>query len=302
MGQAEVAAEPALHRRQRLQPVAGRRARRRRSSIWTATSRRRARSSQRRRRCSPLISDFLRWEPIPPKNAKKLAEVSARLCRLLRDEVTEQLALGSPAPDRPREGLAQAAFPGGERRAVRRRLRAGRHLRPADGPGARHPAVEGHRPGGAGTPQDQLADRHGAPAADRRRRQPGGAEDLARHADARSRRRGLAHDQQGQAGRLALLLRGLSGGLRQRAAEAHRLLLHAAGGRGAMVRLVDEALRGPLFERPAGLASPDVTRRRSGGRHRHVPARRAPPHRGDRRGRPGRGRRARRDRRPRRSG
>ena len=45
----------------------------------------------------PLVSDFLRWTPIPPKNAKKLAEISARLCRLLRDEVIEQMALGSPA-------------------------------------------------------------------------------------------------------------------------------------------------------------------------------------------------------------
>lgn len=44
----------------------------------------------------PLISDFLRWAPIPPKTAKKLAEVSARLCRLLRDEVLEQMALGNP--------------------------------------------------------------------------------------------------------------------------------------------------------------------------------------------------------------
>ena len=34
---------------------------------------------------------------IRPANAKELAEVSARLCRLLRDEVIEQLALGSPA-------------------------------------------------------------------------------------------------------------------------------------------------------------------------------------------------------------
>lgn len=39
----------------------------------------------------PLISDFLRWTPIAPKTAKQLAEVSARLCRLLRDEVVEQL-------------------------------------------------------------------------------------------------------------------------------------------------------------------------------------------------------------------
>jgi hypothetical protein len=29
----------------------------------------------------PLISDFLQWTPFPPKSAKKLAEVSARLCR-----------------------------------------------------------------------------------------------------------------------------------------------------------------------------------------------------------------------------
>jgi hypothetical protein len=45
----------------------------------------------------PLISAFLRWAPIPPKTAKQLAQVSARLCRLLRDEVIEQMALGSPA-------------------------------------------------------------------------------------------------------------------------------------------------------------------------------------------------------------
>lgn len=43
-----------------------------------------------------LFSDFLGWNPIPPHTAKQLAEVSARLCRLLRDEVTEQLAVGSP--------------------------------------------------------------------------------------------------------------------------------------------------------------------------------------------------------------
>ena len=44
----------------------------------------------------PLISDFLRWTPIPAQTAKKLAEISARLCRLLRDEVIEQMALGNP--------------------------------------------------------------------------------------------------------------------------------------------------------------------------------------------------------------
>jgi hypothetical protein len=44
----------------------------------------------------PLVSDFLRWAPIPPRTAKQLAHVSARLCRLLRDEVVEQMARGSP--------------------------------------------------------------------------------------------------------------------------------------------------------------------------------------------------------------
>ncbi len=43
------------------------------------------------------FDNFLRWEPIPPKSAAELAKVSARLCRLLRDEVTEQLAEKDPA-------------------------------------------------------------------------------------------------------------------------------------------------------------------------------------------------------------
>jgi hypothetical protein len=51
----------------------------------------------------PLITNFLQWSPIPPKSAKQLAQVSARLCRLLRDEVIEQMARGSPALT----GLAQ---------------------------------------------------------------------------------------------------------------------------------------------------------------------------------------------------
>jgi len=43
------------------------------------------------------FDNFLRWEPIPPRSAAELAKVSARLCRLLRDEVTEQLDQNSPA-------------------------------------------------------------------------------------------------------------------------------------------------------------------------------------------------------------
>lgn len=42
-----------------------------------------------------LVADFLSWQPISPRNPKRLAEVSARLCRLLREEVTEQLCKGN---------------------------------------------------------------------------------------------------------------------------------------------------------------------------------------------------------------
>lgn len=41
------------------------------------------------------FSDFFLWDPQPPKTALALAEMTARLCRLLREEVTEQLGEGS---------------------------------------------------------------------------------------------------------------------------------------------------------------------------------------------------------------
>jgi hypothetical protein len=44
---------------------------------------------------SALLTDFLTWQPEAPANAKRLAEVSARLCRLLREEVIEQMKLGN---------------------------------------------------------------------------------------------------------------------------------------------------------------------------------------------------------------
>jgi len=44
-----------------------------------------------------LFENFLRWDPIPPRSAQELAHISARLCRLLRDEVAEHLELKSEA-------------------------------------------------------------------------------------------------------------------------------------------------------------------------------------------------------------
>lgn len=42
-----------------------------------------------------LFVAFLSWQPLAPKTVKELARTSARLCRLLRAEVTEELAVGS---------------------------------------------------------------------------------------------------------------------------------------------------------------------------------------------------------------
>ena len=39
----------------------------------------------------PLIFDFLSWAPVAPRSVKQLAGTAARLCRLLRDEVSEEL-------------------------------------------------------------------------------------------------------------------------------------------------------------------------------------------------------------------
>jgi hypothetical protein len=44
-----------------------------------------------------LFEGFLRWKPVPPRSVRELAHTTARLCRLLRDEVTEQLGLKSQA-------------------------------------------------------------------------------------------------------------------------------------------------------------------------------------------------------------
>ena len=41
-----------------------------------------------------LFNDFFTWSPIPPTSPRQLAQSTAKLCRLLRDEVAEQLERG----------------------------------------------------------------------------------------------------------------------------------------------------------------------------------------------------------------
>jgi hypothetical protein len=50
-----------------------------------------------------LFANFFQWQPQAPKSARQLAEMTARLCRLLREEVTEHLGRGS----KPLTSLAQ---------------------------------------------------------------------------------------------------------------------------------------------------------------------------------------------------
>lgn len=58
-----------------------------------------------------LAEDFLRWQPVAPRTAKQLAELTARLCRLLRDEVIEQMEHGSPALTSLAEDWRRLLFP-----------------------------------------------------------------------------------------------------------------------------------------------------------------------------------------------
>jgi hypothetical protein len=58
-----------------------------------------------------MFENFLRWNPIPPKNARELAETTARLCRLLRDEVTEQLTMKSEVLTSLAKDWRQLLFP-----------------------------------------------------------------------------------------------------------------------------------------------------------------------------------------------
>ena len=113
-----------------------------------------------------LFSDFLRWEPIPPTSAAGLAEMSAGLCRLLRDEVTEQLTLGTAALTGLAEDWRRLLFPeatdeefaDGYAQAVTFGLLMAR--------GAGYRAVRRPGPGRQGAGPDQYGDRRRLPRAD----------------------------------------------------------------------------------------------------------------------------------------
>ena len=58
-----------------------------------------------------LFETFYQWDPIAPRSPRQLAETSARLCRLLRDEVVEQLDRNAPGLTGLKEDWRKLLFP-----------------------------------------------------------------------------------------------------------------------------------------------------------------------------------------------
>ncbi|KIN73563.1 type ISP restriction/modification enzyme [Sulfitobacter guttiformis] len=58
-----------------------------------------------------IFSDFLTWTPTAPRDAKQLAKISARLCRLLRDETLERLEAADSEVAGLRDDWRQVLFP-----------------------------------------------------------------------------------------------------------------------------------------------------------------------------------------------
>lgn len=58
-----------------------------------------------------LLAAFYDWNPIPPRTPRQLAETAARLCRLLRDEVAEQLEREAPGLTGLKEDWRRLLFP-----------------------------------------------------------------------------------------------------------------------------------------------------------------------------------------------
>jgi hypothetical protein len=58
-----------------------------------------------------LVEDFLNWAPQPPASVKALAQTSARLCRLLRDEVLEEMAAGHGSLQHLKDDWRKLLFP-----------------------------------------------------------------------------------------------------------------------------------------------------------------------------------------------
>lgn len=207
----------------------------------------------------PLINDFLTWTPIPPRNAKKLAQVSARLCRLLRDEVVEQMAIGSQGLTDLAKDWRKLLFPeandvqfaDGYAQAVTFGLLVAR-ARNIPLSGGIHGAAHALRKSNSliGTALGLLTDDSANQEA--LKTSLGTLTRVLNEVDWST----ISKDKpEAWLYFYEDFLEVYDNTLRKRTGSYYTPPEVVS----AMVRLVDEALRGPLFERPAGLASPDVT-------------------------------------------
>lgn len=206
-----------------------------------------------------LFTNFLTWDPIPPKTARRLAEISARLCRLLRDEVVEQLELKSPSLT----GLAEdwrkllfpkaddAQFADGYAQAVTFGLLIARTREIPLRDGIERAASELKRSNSLiGTALGLLTDDPGNQhALDTSLRT------MSRVFDSVNWHEVSKEDPEAWLYFYEHFLEVYDNTLRKRTGSYYTPPEVV----NAMVRLVDETLRGPLFQRTTGLASSDVT-------------------------------------------
>ena len=238
----------------------------------------------------PLFADFFQWEPQPPRSASQLAVVTARLCRLLREEVAEQLGQGSAsltslAADWRKllfPNATDEAFADGYAQAVTFGLLMARARNISLANGLDRVAYELRQTNTLiGAALRLLTD-----DADNEATLKTSLATLSRVLDA-------VHwpaVSKGDPGSLAVLLRGFPQRLRQQPAQENGLLLYSARSVRGMVRLVDEALRSDQrFGLSEGLAFPGRDRSRSGHRDRHLSDRRPSPDRRNHRNRSGSG-------------
>lgn len=206
----------------------------------------------------PLVSDFLRWTPIPPRNARQLAEITARLCRLLRDEVVEQMGLGNPGLTALAQDWRKLLFPeandaqfaDGYAQAVTFGLLVARAREISLENGIDSAAQELRKTNSLiGTALRLLTD----DAANQRALETS-LGTLRRVLDAVHWPTVSKDKPEAWLYFYEDFLEVYDNTLRKRTGSYYTPPEVVS----AMVRLVDEALRGPLFERPAGFASSDV--------------------------------------------
>lgn len=206
-----------------------------------------------------LFSDFFTWKPQTPKTPRRLAEVSARLCRLLRDEVSEQLERGNAAL----AGLAQdwrrllfpqaddAQFADGYAQAVTFGLLIARTRDIPLSNGIEHAAIDLKKSNSLiGTALGLLTDN-----ADNRMVLKTSLDTMARVLNEVNWHEVGKNDPDAWLYFYEHFLEVYDNTLRKRTGSYYTPPEVV----NAMVRLVDEVLRGPLFERPLGFASADVT-------------------------------------------